>query len=74
MRRGIASILALTAALALARGALGGEGLPDARLGIRATPMLLITRADVQADLRLAPEQVADAERTLDNLREKARA
>jgi hypothetical protein len=75
MRRGIASILALTAALALfAPRVKAGEGLPDARLGIRATPMLLMTRGDVQADLRLSPEQVADAERTLDDLREKARA
>ncbi len=74
MHRRIASTLALTAALALAPSARAGEGLPDARLGIRATPMILMTRADVQADLRLSPEQVADAERTLDDLREKARA
>jgi hypothetical protein len=75
MRRGIASTLALTAALALfTPRARAGEGLPDARLGIRATPMLLLTRSDVQADLRLSPEQVADAERTIDDLRDKAKA
>ncbi len=74
MRRAIASILVLTAAAALAPRARAGEGLPDARMGIRATPILLLSRADVQADIRLSPEQVADAERTLDDLREKARA
>jgi hypothetical protein len=74
MRRGIASTLALTAALAMATRTQAGEGLPDARLGIRATPMLLTTRPDVRADLRLSPEQAADAERTVDELRDKARA
>ena len=75
MRGGIASPLTLAALLALAASlARGGEGLPDARLGIRATPMLLLTRPDVRADLRLSPEQAADAGRTIDDLREKAQA
>jgi hypothetical protein len=78
MRRGIAPTLALTAALALAAGtaprACAGDGLPDARMGIRTTPLLLLTRADVRAELRLSPEQAADAERTVDDLREKAQA
>jgi hypothetical protein len=72
MRPGIAFPLTLAALLAPATWA--GEGLPDARLGVRATPMLLLSRADVRGELRLSPEQAADAERAIDDLREKARA
>jgi hypothetical protein len=39
-----------------------GEGaLPDSRLGIRTVPLLLLSRADVRADLRLDETQTADA-------------
>lgn len=50
------------------------DGLPDSRLGVRTAPILLLTRSDVRAELRLSPEQTADAERTIADLREKALA
>jgi hypothetical protein len=50
------------------------DGLPDSRLGIRTAPILLLTRADVRAELRLSPSQAADAERTIADLHEKALA
>ena len=51
-----------------------GDGLPDARQGIRTAPILLLTRADVRAELRLSAGQAADAERTIADLHEKAQA
>lgn len=73
MRRRIASPLAL-ALLLIARPpvAVGGEGLPDSRLGIRTAPLLLLSRGDVRDELKLTPEQVADSERTIADLHEKA--
>ena len=53
----------------------GGEWtLPDTRLGIRTAPLLLLSRPDVQADLRLEPGQVTDAQRTIDELTRRAAA
>ena len=40
------------------RPARGGEPLDD-RLGMRTVPIFLLTRSDVQADLKLDPKQVA---------------
>lgn len=59
-------------ALATASAASAEDGLPDSRLGIRTAPVLLLSRADVRAELRLSPEQAADAERTIADLHEKA--
>ena len=46
--------------------------LPDESQGWRVTPILLLSRPDVQADLRMKPEQVADAARIITNLHHKA--
>ena len=70
LRLAAAGLLALSAA---SRSS-AEDGLPDARLGIRTAPILLLTRADVRAELRLSPEQAADAERTIADLHEKAQA
>ncbi len=59
-------------ALAMSSPASAGDGLPDSRLGVRTAPVLLLSRADVRAELRLSPEQAADAERTIADLHEKA--
>ena len=48
--------------------------LPDASHGRRVTPILLLSRPDVQADLRMKPEQVADAARIIAKLHHKAAA
>lgn len=42
--------------------------LPDERLGIRTAPLLLLSRADVRADLGLSVEQSAKAETALADL------
>ena len=54
-------------------GAAEGWVLPDASQGRRVTPILLLSRPDVQADLRMKPEQVADAARIIANLHHKAK-
>lgn len=55
--------------------ALGGEEyLPDARLGTRTAPILLLSRPDVQSDLGLSPEQVDDVSRTIEALHRQADA
>lgn len=57
----------------LATSVLGGEYyLSDARLGEKTAPLLLLSRADVQADLGLTPEQTASAEATIDELYTRA--
>ncbi len=79
MRRELASHLVRAAAVGLVALAAtsptrAGDGLPDARRGIRTAPLLLLARVDVRAELRLSPEQSADAERTISDLHEKAQA
>lgn len=46
----------------LARSALGGEPLDD-RLGRRTVPIFLLTRSEIQADLKLTSEQVTECHR-----------
>jgi hypothetical protein len=48
--------------------------LPDSRIGVRTAPILLLTRGDVRAELKMPPEQVAAAETAIADLREKALA
>ncbi len=48
--------------------------LPDSRRHIRTAPLLLLSRADVRADLRLDARQIADAERAIAELHERAAA
>ncbi len=46
--------------------------LPDSQLGVRTVPLLLLSRRDVQADLRMTPEQVAEAESAIARLYARA--
>jgi len=46
--------------------------LPDSRLGIRTAPLLLLSRPDVQADLKLSVEQVGEATKAIADLHTKA--
>lgn len=55
---------------AAARG--DGWVLPDSRLGVRTAPLLLISRPDIQADLKLDPALAAEAMRLLTDLRRQA--
>jgi hypothetical protein len=50
----------------------GDEPLPDSRLGVRTVPLLLLSRRDVQADLRMSRTQVDDAEGAIRELYIKA--
>lgn len=65
--------MVLVSLVLAARPALAGEYyLSDERLGTRIAPLLLLTRGDVQADLRLTTEQVANAARAIDALYTRA--
>lgn len=46
--------------------------LPDDRLGVRTAPLLLLTRPDIRADLKMTPDQVASASRALSDLMSQA--
>ncbi len=48
--------------------------LPDSRLGIRTAPILLLTRPDVQAELKLTAEQIDEAEKEISRLYSEAAA
>lgn len=48
--------------------------LPDSRLGVRTAPILLLSRADVQADLKLSGEQILSARRAIADLHARAAA
>jgi hypothetical protein len=52
----------------------GMDALPDNRLGVRTAPMLLLSRADVQADLGLSRTQVDDASAAIRTLQAQAAA
>ena len=52
----------------------GESGLPDSRLGIRTAPLLLLSRADVRADLAVDESQSAEAERAVADLQTRAAA
>ncbi len=57
------------------RAGLAGEWtLPDSRLGIRTAPLLLLSRPDVQAELRLDQSQILGAHKTIDELTRRALA
>jgi len=61
------------AGLGLAGSGQAGEFLDD-RLGRRTVPIMLLMRPDVQAELKLEPDQVAEARRTAAELYYKAMA
>jgi hypothetical protein len=71
MRHGSTLAIAFFALGALTPVALGGEPFDD-RLGIRTVPIYLLMRSDVQADLKLDPNQVAEAHRAAARLYAKA--
>ena len=57
------------------RAVMAGEwSLPDTRLGIRTAPLLLLSRPDVQADLRLEPVQISGIHDTINELTRRALA
>jgi hypothetical protein len=57
------------------RAAMAGEwSLPDTRVGIRTAPLLLLSRPDVQADLRLEPVQISGIHDTIKELTRRALA
>ncbi|MFO0888973.1 MAG: hypothetical protein U0790_07470 [Isosphaeraceae bacterium] len=55
--------------------AVAGEWiLPESRMGIRTAPILLLSRPDIQADLRLDSEQIAGAREMINELTRRATA
>ncbi len=70
------SLLWLAGALLLVpdRSVAADWTLPDSRLGVRTAPILLLSRTDVQADLKLSSEQVLSARRTIADLHARAAA
>lgn len=48
--------------------------LPDARMGVRTAPILLLSRADVQADLKLDEVKIASAQKAIEGLTSRAQA
>jgi hypothetical protein len=52
----------------------GEWSLPDTRVGIRTAPLLLLSRPDVQADLRLEPVQISGIHDTINGLTRRALA
>ena len=64
------------ALLAMATGRASGAEwvLPDDRLGIRTAPLLLLSRPDVQADLKLDRSQVLGAQNQINELTRRALA
>src|SRR4051794_11395527 len=65
----------LWALLVLGGSAFGGDSsLPDSRHGVRTAPLLLLTRPDVRADLRLDASQTGAAEEAIRGLYAKAQA
>jgi hypothetical protein len=55
-------------------GKAGEWSLPDSRLGTRTAPLLLLSRPDVQADLRLEAAQIAGARSITNELTQRALA
>ena len=50
----------------------GGWALPDESRGARVAPILLLSRPEVRADLRLRPDQAADVDRVIADIFRKA--
>lgn len=72
------ALLALTAAIvgpaAPAWGQQGDWVLPDDRVGIRVAPLLLLSRPDIQADLRLEQSQILSARSAIEDLTRRGMA
>lgn len=56
------------------QGRAGEWSLPDSRMGVRTAPILLLTRPDIRADLKLDAKQIAEAQRTIEELTRRATA
>lgn len=69
---GLAVVLSL--AVATTPGRSEDWSLPDARMGIRTAPILLLSRPDVQADLKLDEAKIASARKAIDELTNRAQA
>lgn len=67
-------MLCVTVLLAPSISLGNGLPLPTSRLGTRVTPLLLLSRPDVRADLRLTAEQAAKAEQEITELYLQAEA
>jgi len=78
MRHGVTRLAIIAVLLVTIGGAAAGEAgsspLPDDRLGIRTAPLLLLSRPDVRADLRLDAPQTESAERVITELHARAEA
>ena len=61
-------------AMAIGRASSAEWVLPDDRLGIRTAPLLLLSRPDVQADLKLERSQVLGAQNQISELTRRALA
>lgn len=77
MRHGSTRLCALLASLAMLASSSLARGqqhyyLPDDRLGTRTLPLFLLTRPDVQADLKMSPGQIKAAAKEIDSLYTKA--
>ena len=64
-RLSLIAVLALCSGSAVARLVDDEPPLPDSRLGHRTTPLLLLSRPDVRADLALTPDQAESARRAI---------
>ena len=64
-RLSLIAVLALWSGSAVARPVDDEPPLPDARLGHRTTPLLLLSRPDIRADLALTADQVQSARRAI---------
>jgi hypothetical protein len=72
--RKLLGLLAILAVVSVARGQESHYYLPDDSLGRRTAPLLLLTRPDVQADLKLSPAQIKAAEKAVNALYTRAEA
>ena len=64
--------ISLAALLPSQQAHAGDPPLPDDRLGMRTVPLLLLSRPDVRADLKLTPEQIRAADHAIAELYNKA--
>jgi hypothetical protein len=76
VRAAIRAFGAVAAVVGIMVGAQGGDepAYPLSRLGVRTAPLVLLSRADVRADVQLSREQTDSAERMLKELQGKAAA
>ena len=75
MRQGATiALVPLGFSIMLGQALAGAWALPDESRGARVAPLLLLSRPEVREDLQLAPEQAAEADKAIADLRHKAAA